>query len=148
LNLNRDEFDKRGIARKPLCSKVKKTYDPLVTCSKPPLSGFIVTNPKIPALKYGRDMEIHTVGKFVDEFGKKHLNLNCKECGSFLYGPHPFLEASPDRMVSCSCHGLACLEIKCLYSSHTSPLKGNHEYLKKSPDGALYLNRNPTYYTQ
>ena len=62
----------------------------------------------------------------------------------------PYVGGSPDRIVSCSCCGKFCLEVKCPSSiRHTSPLDPHVElpYLKKV-NGDITLNKRHMYYTQ
>lgn len=40
----------------------------------------------------------------------RHVN---DECGIFLYFVHTYIAASPDFLISCSCCGDGCVEIKC-----------------------------------
>lgn len=114
------------------------------------ISGFTFTNPNIPALKYGREMEAYAANKFVEIFAKDHKKVSKKECGLFLDSSYQYIGASPDGIITCSCHEAACLEIKCPYSiSYTSPCDLNVAlpYLK-IVDGKKTLNRSHQYYTQ
>ena len=43
----------------------------------------------------------------------KHENFKISNAGLFIDDTHPFLRASPDGMVKCSCCGKGVLEIKC-----------------------------------
>jgi len=73
-----------------------------------------------------------------------------EECGLFLDTDNPFIGASPDRIVSCSCHGKMCVEIKCPYSiSHLSPNDDNANiaFLDRK-NGSLSLKKTHAYYTQ
>ena len=78
------------------------------------ISGLVFINPNIPALKYGRTMEINAVNNFFDIQSKCHRNLLILECGLFLDKDSPFIGASPDRIVKCSCCPKACLELSVL----------------------------------
>ena len=48
------------------------------------ISGLVFINPNIPALKYGRTMEINAVNNFFDIQSKCHRNLLILECGVIL----------------------------------------------------------------
>ena len=107
-------------------------------------------SPDIPALKYGRSMEVNAVNVFCDLFSENHKNVKVEECGLFLDKTLPVIGASPDRIISCSCCHKACLEVKCPYSiSYTSPHDPNVDlpYLKRV-DGKLSLHRSHQYFTQ
>ena len=44
-----------------------------------------------------------------------HSNFIVVDGGLFLSSAYPYLRASPNSIVSCSCCGVGCLEIKCPY---------------------------------
>ena len=72
------------------------------------------------------------------------------ECGLFLDKMHPYIGASPDRMVTCDCCPKACVEVKCPYSTnYTSPTDPavNLSYLKNM-NGILKVKDTHKYYTQ
>ena len=80
------------------------------------------------------------------ELGHKHVAVN--ECGLFILDTVPFIGASPDRIVSCSCCGKHVLEIKCpLKLAHICPSEETVECLK-SVGGITKLKRNHSYFTQ
>ena len=110
------------------------------------------TNPDIPALKYGRDMEPEALQHFIQQLGTQHKNVVVSSCGLFLDHEMPFVGASPDGIVTCSCCDIKwCLEIKCPYSiNFTSPLSPEAKltYLIKDDNGAVTINRSHRYYTQ
>jgi len=112
------------------------------------ISGLTFVNPNIPALKYGRDMEIDAVNTFTGLMKKTHKNFATSECGLYLDTSIPFIGASPDRIVSCDCCGFACLEVKCPYSiNFTKPSEKNLNYL--TTDGErVVLKTTHKYYTQ
>lgn len=114
------------------------------------ISGFTFVNPNIPALKYGRTMEVDAVNTFCDVMQKCHKELNVMECGLYLHKNYPYIGASPDRLVTCACCLPACLEVKCPYSiNYTSPTDPDVKlaYLKRD-SGQISLNRSHKYYTQ
>ena len=60
----------------------------------------------------------------------------------------PYVGASPDRSLLCSCCEKACMEIKCLYSiNYTKPFYFILEYLRLC-DGKTVLKKSHKYYTQ
>lgn len=117
------------------------------------ISGFRFTNPDLPALKYGRTMEINAVNCFVELMKKDHHNLKVDSCGLFLHYGIPYIGGSPDGIVSCDCCGKACLEIKCPFSiNYTSPtnpeVKSKLPYLVLDSNGSLKINKRHKYFTQ
>jgi len=83
------------------------------------ISGNYFTSPNIPALKYGRVMEVEAANSFYEKIKGIHNGLEFHECGLFLDVTHPIIGASPDRIMTCKCP--ACVEIKCPYSiNHTT----------------------------
>ena len=89
-------------------------------------------------------MEPFAINSFLNLYRETHLNVKFDECGLFLDKDNPCIGASPDGIVTCSCHGKSCLEVKCPLSiTHTTPQdpKSNLAYLS-SIDGQLKLNKN------
>ena len=95
-------------------------------------------------------MENEAVDSFVENFKVAHKDVSVTECGLFLLKDMPFIGASPDRIIECSCCGTACLEIKCPFSiRHTTPTDSSVQlpFLKTIGD-KMVLNRNHKYFTQ
>lgn len=83
---------------------------------KPLLSrimGYKYVNPNVMSLKYGQEMEPIAKIEFLKMYRKKHKEVSFDECGIFLDVDHPYLAASPDLLVSCSCCGEGLVEFKC-----------------------------------
>ena len=117
------------------------------------ISGFRFTNLDLPALKYGRTMEVNAVNCFLELMRKDHRNLKVDNCGLFLHNGIPYIGGSPDGIVCCDCCGRACLEIKCPFSiNFTSPtnpeVKSKLPYLLLDPNGSLKINKKHKYFTQ
>ena len=47
------------------------------------------------------------------EFKRTHLNFNCNDIGVVLFKKYPYLGASPDLIVKCTCCGKGVVETKC-----------------------------------
>ena len=95
-------------------------------------------------------MEEEAVHSFEEIYRRSHKNVKISECGLCLCREMPFVGGSPDRMVSCSCCGKFCLEVKCPFSiRHTTPVdpQVHLPYLKRRDD-QLVLNENHKYHTQ
>ena len=111
-------------------------------------SGIISVNPNVPALKYGRDMEIETVSKFAEYIKNYHQDCIISECGLVLDETMPYIGASPDRLMSSLYSGKAYIEIRSPYSiNHTELNEQNLEYLYKDGD-TVKLKQNHKYFTQ
>ena len=105
-------------------------------------------NPNISALTYGTDMEIEAVSTFVEYITNYHQDCIISECGLILDETMRYIGASPERLMSCSCCGKACIEIKYPYSiNYTEPNEQNLDYLYKDGD-AVKVKQNHKYFTQ
>lgn len=87
------------------------------------VSGLTFVPPSLPALKYGRETEKTAAEKLVRLYKKEHKKVKFHDCGLFLNKEYPFIGASPDGLLECSCHpDKVCVEIKCPFSiSYLSP---------------------------
>ena len=115
------------------------------------VSGLTFINPNLPALKYGRDMEPLAANILFSILKKSHKGLKMEEPGLILDVERPFIGASPDRLVSCLCHGKLCVEIKCPYSiSHKSPTDDDIQlpFLQRDEEGSLKLKTSHGWITQ
>ena len=66
----------------------------------------------VAATKYGKEMEPVAFHAFTEYFRLHHENTSVSQTGLNVNAEFPHLGASPDGVVSCSCHGKALLEIK------------------------------------
>lgn len=74
-----------------------------------------------PATKYGRRNEKH--GKrYAMSLFETHENVTFHECGLVIYQEKPYLAASPDLVIKCTCCGLISVEIKCPYRLRSGSL--------------------------
>lgn len=83
----------------------------------------------------------------------KHTNLVFKDSGLVINPLWPFIAASPDGVISCTCCGKGVFEIKCPYSHKgeciTNIATHDSQFcLKKDSDGKLHLDHNHAYYYQ
>ena len=72
-------------------------------------------------------MEAHAIRKFVSENKRNHKNFTVSESGLVLMETNPFIGASPDSNIECSCCGKGTLEVKC--ASSVKNEKPSHENL-------------------
>jgi hypothetical protein len=108
----------------------------------------------IKPLRYGHEQESVARAKYLESFQGDHVNADVKESGLLVCGEKPYLRASPDGIVSCSCHGTRLLEIKCPYSARdldiaTAVSQKKIDYLDQADDGSFMLSKQKRgYYTQ
>ena len=57
------------------------------------------------------------VSEYLAEVVNEHSNFEVGDCWLFINSLYPTLGASPDGIISCDCHGVGTLEIKCPYCS-------------------------------
>ena len=67
------------------------------------------------ATKWGCMHEKTALDLYRSTIEELHENVKIETCGLFLLENDPYLGASPDGLVSCSCCGDGCIEIKCPY---------------------------------
>ena len=97
----------------------------------------------VPSMCWGRTNEPMAREAVKESLGSHHENLDIRECGLFISKERPFVAASPDGMITCSCCEPRVLEIKCPYSLRDkSPL--NAECL----DGEGHLKNDHPYMYQ
>ena len=80
------------------------------------ISGLVLVKPDIPALKYGRDMEIEAANTFIEFIKGKHKDIKLSDSGLFVDERLLYETANPDRISLCSFCEKACGEIKYVYS--------------------------------
>ena len=101
----------------------------------------------VAATKYGIEMEPIARKAFTGYFKLYHENVKVTETGLHVNTNFPYLGASPDGLVLCSCHGKGLLEIKCPFK-YRENLKG-WQYdptFPISPDGDIRTSHK--YYFQ
>jgi len=84
----------------------------------------------------------------------EHSNFEISDCGLFINPHYPTLGASPDGIISCDCHGIGTLEIKCPYCSRdctpeTAVECSKITFLECDADGdGFVLKKDSAYYYQ
>lgn len=67
----------------------------------------------LPSVKWGIDHKQIALKDFCSHMSQQHTNFVVSPTGLVVHEPFPFLAASPDGMLQCSCHnGKEVLEIK------------------------------------
>ena len=125
----------------------------VVNCKVTPLLVSLLYQKDISTLgstKWGTDHEDTAKECFFQEFTNTHKNCKMVSCGLFVSKSHPYIGASPDAIVLCSCCQKACVEIKCPYSIRNQSVLDawkDTSFLEKN-DEKIRLRRNHKYYTQ
>ena len=69
----------------------------------------------VPAIKWGNENEDKALSDFHAIALSKHVNCKLAKSGLRIMKGKPYIGASPDGLMSCSCCGEAIVEIKCPY---------------------------------
>lgn len=82
----------------------------------------------------------------------KHKHFVVKEGGLFIDLDNPIIGASPDALVSCSCHEPGILEVKCPWSGREQTInefaENENSFLNKKESGEIQLSRTHPYFYQ
>lgn len=97
--------------------------------------------PNVPALEWGRKNEEVARKAYVEMVDPNHTNFKVTQTGLHLHPAYPFLGASPDSLVECSCCGDGLLEIKCPYSKREIDNR-KHDYFKQIQGQLFICNRS------
>ena len=88
---------------------------------------------------------------YLKKMKKSHKKMIVKESGFVVNLDHPFIGASPDGVVSCECHGVGLLEIKCPWTNRGCTID-QYSKMKDSClaviDGTIKLKTSHMYYYQ
>ena len=101
------------------------------------------------ATKWGLDNEHIAKQAYLDIKCKQHQSLKIVDTGLYLSIDYPFIGASPDAIVQCSCCLSKPLEIKCPYAVRDEKFDSlpTNFYLECA-GGKLSLKKNHNYYYQ
>ena len=78
----------------------------------------------------------------------KHDNFKLSDTGLFIDHTNPFLGASPDGMVECSCCHKGVVEIKCPNCYNQDLPDDNNAFYMINQKGTWFLKRDHMYYYQ
>ncbi|XP_047142692.2 uncharacterized protein LOC124816975 [Hydra vulgaris] len=103
--------------------------------------------PNTPSLTYGREMECKAREHYQTIMKEKHNDFQVTATGLHILYNKPYLGASPDSIVSCSCHSDGLLEIKCPFNYRNGLV--NWEMDNNFPiDSSVTMKKNHKYYAQ
>ena len=87
-------------------------------------------------------MEIEAANTFIEIINGKHTDIKLSDFGLLADELLPYVSASPDKILLCSCCEKACVEIKRSYSiNYTKPCYSNLEHLRIC-DGKAVLKKS------
>lgn len=101
--------------------------------------------------RWGCDNEERARQCYVELQSKMHSNFNIEQSGLQINPAYPFLGASPDGLVSCTCCGNGLLEVKCPFSGKDVGLQvaaENKDFCLELSNGVFKLRRDHRYYYQ
>ena len=75
-----------------------------------------------PAVLWGRDNENEAIKNFTDAVTQGHTECKVEKTGMRICEDKPFIGASPDAVVKCTCHGKGVVEVKCPYKYKDSTI--------------------------
>ncbi|XP_035670045.1 uncharacterized protein LOC118411675 [Branchiostoma floridae] len=108
--------------------------------------------PYAPAIYWGQYNEKSAVDKFVKLNRRHHKKLRADACGTVLCAEYPFLSASPDAVITCTCCGVRPLEVKNPYTNRHLSINKFAELpdtcLDITSTGKKRLNACHSYYYQ
>ena len=105
-----------------------------------------------PAIHWGHYNEDIAIKAFYKHMRSKHKKMEIQKCGVVLYGEIPIIAASPDALVTCSCHGVRPLEVKNPFTHRNLPIiefaNQPSTCLESTASGEIKLKSNHEYYYQ
>ena len=104
-------------------------------------------------LRWGCTHEKDALKEYENQAKLLHENLVVRDAGLYIHCEHPFLGASPDSHVKCSCCGEGVVEVKCPHCAKDNTLEiianeSKQFCLQKDKSGSLHLANDHAYYYQ
>ena len=104
------------------------------------------------ATKWGCNHEQEALDIYDSMMKSQHRDFQMSNCGFVISMEYPFIGASPDSFVNCSCCGEGCVEVKCPYCKRDYDLDDAAQdpkfCLQSAGDSDLKLKENHAYYAQ
>lgn len=107
-----------------------------------------VKAPDVPSLRHGKASEGDARRAFVLSEERNHRDFKVENTGLFVCPEKPFLGASPDGLVTCSCCTKAVLEIKCPSTCKGKKLRDPDTKLPSYLTKELQLEATHDHYAQ
>ncbi|XP_076095702.1 uncharacterized protein LOC143066777 [Mytilus galloprovincialis] len=105
-----------------------------------------------PSVNFGKRNEPVARQFYNEMYRTKHKNVQIDNCGLYVCTEFPFMGATPDGVVSCSCCGKGLLEIKCSFMhQNENPLDAcldSHYHVYKDENNCLRLKESSSWHTQ
>ena len=104
------------------------------------------------ATKWGCEHEKTARDAYFSSIAADHSDLTVSDSGLVIHPQYPYLGASPDGLVNCSCCGSGVIEVKCPFScvdrSFLESTNDSRFCLEHVHDGCFALKTDHTYYYQ
>ena len=103
------------------------------------------------ACQYGCEHEVVAREKYIELYSSIHEKFFVINSGLILHPSYPFLGATPDGIVNCSCCGPGVLEIKCPFRCKESSFEdaaSQKSFCLEEENGDLMLKVEHAYYYQ
>ena len=105
------------------------------------------------ACSYGLHYEDTAQKEYMAAMKEGHIDFEINKSGLIIDPIYPFMGASPDGLVCCTCCGRGVLEVKCPFSCkdkefHSVTVENSKFFLYNDDDGTLKLKRNQAYFYQ
>ncbi len=81
----------------------------------------------------------------------QHIDFNISASGLMINPDLPWIGASPDGVVSCACHGMGVLELKCPFTAKSRSLNecaGDSQFCLSETEGMMALKQHHGYMYQ
>lgn len=101
--------------------------------------------------RWGCEHEAKVREDYVLLYKARHQEPKVENCGFFIHEKIPYIGASPDGLVSCSCCGLGLMEIKCPFCQHGNSIleaAEDRQFCLETVDGRTFLKKEHVYFYQ
>eukprot|EP00117_Sycon_ciliatum_P019190 scpid45373/ scgid17476/ PHD finger protein ING1; Protein INHIBITOR OF GROWTH 1 len=103
------------------------------------------------ATQWGCDHEQKAIDNYSEHASATHQKVEVLPSGFVIHPDYPYLGATPDSLVQCSCCGNGVVEVKCPYGCRDSSLHDaadSGKFCLVKSGGALHLKQDHMYYYQ